>query len=160
MATLNLDFTLKINRYLSNPYDFTLSKLCVECNLSENDVIRIINDNEFLKFKYKNILFSKKTTANELYELLLNPIAPVFNSKKDLNTALIDPAFNLAYSFYINDEKTPDYFKLLYEKKMHESELQNLLMTYLKRLPYLVKELEIHKLQLKRDSLNDFSNYT
>ena len=71
-----------------------------------------------------------------------------------------NPAFNVTYSFYINDQKTVDYFKLKHEKKLDENDLKNLLMSYLKKSSPLIRKLEIHKVQLKQDTLNDFSSYT
>lgn len=65
MKDSNKDFTFKINRYLDNPFEYTLEKLCSEFGLSETEVNRIIIDNKFLNFKFKSILFSKKTTAEE-----------------------------------------------------------------------------------------------
>ena len=47
MKNSNKDFTFKINRYLDNPFEYTLEKLCLEFGLSESEVKRIILDNEF-----------------------------------------------------------------------------------------------------------------
>jgi hypothetical protein len=160
MIDSNKDFILKINRYLDNPFKYSLKKLCSEFNLTETEINKIILDNEFLNFKFTNILFSKKTTAEELYQLLLKSIPPVYKSKMDFKIAMENPAFNVTYSFYINDEKTVDYFKLRYEKKLNTNDLNELLMSYLKKSSDLIKKLEIHKIQLKQASQNDFSSYT
>ena len=154
------DLILKINRYLDNPFKYSLEKLCSEFNLNETEVNKIILDDEFLNFKFSSILFSKKTTAEELYQLLLRSVPPIFKSKRDFKIAMENPAFNITYSFYINDEKTVDYFKLIYVKKLSKNELNELLMLYLKRSSELIKMLELHKIRLKQESLNDFSSYT
>lgn len=160
MKHLDKEFTFKINRYLDNPFDYPLKELCAAFSLSEEEVQNRINDNAFLNFKYQSILFSKKTTADELYQLLLTSDPPVFESKKDLPNAMENPAFNVTYAFYLNDEKTVDYFKIKNGKKLKANELNTLLLSYLKRSPLLTKEFEVNKIRLGRLSNGDFSSYT
>jgi len=153
------DFIFKINRYLDNPYKFTLQEICADFAMNEEDVLKAIFENEYLHFKYKSILFSRRTTAEELYQSLLTA-APSYNSKSDFTLQMENPAFNVSYSFYINDLRTVDYFKLEYEKKLAPKEIKNLLLSYINKSPALVKELQIHLIQLNRASLDDFSSYT
>ena len=95
------DFNSKMNNYFTNPYIYNLGKLSSDLDITEEKVIELIQNDSRLSARYNNILFSQKTSADELYDLLLKGIPPNFETDENYLQALEDPAFNVVYSYYL-----------------------------------------------------------
>jgi len=159
MAKLSKDFNYKINEYLNNPYKYTLSNLCLDFDLTIEQIDKVICENQYLNSKYQNILNSQKVTAEELNELLINSIPPDFINKDDYNNAKLNPAFNLAFGFFFKDEKTVDYYKLKYGMRISENELIDKMKSYLSKSSDMIEALRKHKLKIEWRNKDNYLDY-
>lgn len=135
-------FNTKMNQYFSNPFVYTLENLSTDLGITADEILKRIKEDDMLSKRYNNILFSQRTTAEELYEMLNNCLPPDYQS--DFNNALDDPAFNVVYHYCLIEHPTLDYHKLRIQKNMSVKDLQDLFKKYYSKSPSLKEAIEDH----------------
>jgi hypothetical protein len=150
------DFNSKMNSYFTNPYKYNFEKLSLDLNMTQEKVIELIQNDSHLAARYNNIVFSQKTSADELYDLLLNGIPPTFDTDQNYIQALENPAFNVVYSYYFLEIPTIDYYKLEYEKKLANAEIQKLFKSYIGKSEELENKIKVQEDLRQKRYKNEF----
>jgi hypothetical protein len=150
------DFNSKMNSYFTNPYKYNFEKLSLDLNMTQEKVIELIQNDSHLAARYNNIVFSQKTSADELYDLLLNGIPPTFDTDQNYIQALENPAFNVVYSYYFLEIPTIDYYKLEYEKKLANAEIQKLFKSYIGKSEELKNKIKVQEDLRQKRYKNEF----
>jgi|GEM_PF-5721923 len=150
-----IQFNSKMSTYFQNSYKYSFQQLSDDLNMSPDKVLEIIKKDSRLSSFYNNILFSERTTAEELYQMLLNSIPPVFDTNEKFEIALENPAFNVVYSYYYLQNPTIDYYKLEFEKKLSNSEIQRLFQIYIDKSLVLKKGIQAQDELIKRRYENE-----
>lgn len=140
-----IEFNSKMNEYLTNPYNYSLSKFSLESGISEDEILSFISNNENLSMRFNHIIFSQKTSKEELYNQLLNSIPPEFETTEKYNLAIENPAFRVVFFYYWYETTTVDYFKLESEMKLSNQEIQKVFQVYINKSDELSKSINLKK---------------
>ena len=154
-----IDFNYKMSNYLSNPYKYPLSTFSIDINMSQDELLLNIAKNENLSMRYNHIIFSRKTTAEELYNQLLISIPPEFETTEKYNLAIENPAFRVVFFYYLYEAQTVDYFKLQSEMNLSDHQIHKVFEVYINKSDELIKSIKVKREMDNWRFKNDIADY-